>query len=56
MGACETVNREKLKPAKVYSLYLGNEDDINDVQVFIKERNAKIDNRFLRYNSSYSIN
>ena len=43
MGACETVNREKLKPAKVYSLYLGNEDDINDVQVFIKERNAKID-------------
>ena len=45
MGACETVNRKKLEPAKVYSLYLGNEDDKNDVQVVIKERSEKIDTK-----------
>ena len=45
MGTCETVNRKKLEPAKVYSLYLGNEDDKNDVQVVIKERSEKIDTK-----------
>ena len=45
MGTCETVNRKKLEPAKVYSLYLGNEDDKNDIQVVIKERSEKIDTK-----------
>ena len=43
MGTCDSVNRKKLEPANVCSLILGDEVDKNDLQVFIKERNAQID-------------